>query len=174
MILLDALLAGIDALRTWRGAMLVQMQSMGFWRGKQFRAYREFSLAGAGTLTLRFVCAKDFLLTSQSLYVDDGAARLVVSTGGTPAGSWVAVPTVNAMFRIGIDPVTSNILTSGGSVTGGTEREVLRSDSGGGAGIGFDNRISGVRGLPAGTYYFTITATGTTTGMYSFEYEELD
>lgn len=160
-----------ESLRTYKGAIMTTDQSMGFWEGKQFRMYQLFS----ANTQIRFTCARDFLLTAQTLYVDNGEATLTVKTGATPTGVWTAVPSVIAKNRIGMNPVPLNVVEVGGAWTGGTEREVIRADSGGGQGVGFENRLPpGGRGLPAGTYYFDITVVGTTAGIYSFEWEELD
>lgn len=159
-----------QTVRTFEGAMMTTDQNMGFWAGKQFRMYRLFAAA----TQLRFVCARDFLLTAQTLYVDDGSATLTVKTGATPSGVWTPLSTVIAKNRIGMNPVPLNIIEAGGTFTGGTEREVIRADTGVGPGVGFENRLPpGGRGLPAGTYYFDIAVTGTTAGIYNFEWEEL-
>ncbi len=159
------------SLRSFRGAQMTSDQNMGFWEGRQFRMYRVF----IANTQLRFTCARDFLLTAQTLYVDDGLATLTVKTGSTPSGTWVPLTSVIAKNRIGMSPVPLNVIEAGGTFTAGTEREVIRSDSGAGAGVGFENRLPpGGRGLPAGTYFFDIVVTGATAGIYNFEWEELD
>ena len=160
-----------ESVRSFRGAAFTSDQNMGFWQGKQFRMYKVFN----ANTQLRFVCAKDFLLTAQTLYVDNGEATLTVKTGATPSGVWTPLASIIAKNRIGMNPVPVNIVEGGGTFTGGTEREVIRADSGNGAGVGFENRLPpGGRGLPAGTYYFDIVITGITAGIYNFEWEELD
>ena len=159
-----------ESLRTFRGALLVQLQSMGLWEGKQFRMYRVFSAA----TQLQFVAARDFILSDQTLYVDDGLAQVRILTGATPAGTFTDVTTQTGKNRLGnVTYVQLNKVQAGGTFTGGTERELFRADSGGGAGVAFSNVSQNVRILPAGTYYFDITVTGATAGIYSFEWEEL-
>ena len=160
-----------ESVRSYRGAMMVYFQSMGFWRGRQFRVYSRIT----ANTQFRFTCTRDFLLTAQSLYCDDGRVEVQILTGSTPSGVWTAIPTVNAKNRIGMSPVPLNTPEVGGSFTGGTERELIMSDSGAGQGIGLGNILLGDRGLPAGTYFFQATVMGATVNaLYSFEWEELD
>lgn len=159
-----------ESFRTFRGALMSTLMTMGLWDGKQFRQYRAFSAA----TQLRFVAATDFILTGQTLYCDNGLAQVRVLTGATPAGTWADTPTQQAKNRLGtVTYVQQNKMQAGGTFTGGTERELFRSDSGGGQGVSFSNVDGNPRVLPAGTYYFDITVTGTTDGIYSFEWEEL-
>lgn len=151
-------------------ALLVHDQTSGFREKRQFRAYKEFS---ANTV-IKFVALKPFYLAFQSLWTGQGAARMVVTTGGTESGTFVPVPTKFCKYLLDGPVDGSTTLSTGGSVTVGTEREVLRADSGtSGGGTGSTSTGGGERALPAGTYYFTITVTGTTSGMYALEWEEL-
>lgn len=169
MIGLNARLNASETLRSLGGALFVQDQSRGFAEKRQFRAYREF----AANTTLKMVFAKPFYLTYQSLWTGQGAARMVVSTGGTESGTFTAMPTKFCKWLLD-GPVAGNTtITAGGTVTLVNEREVLRADSGtNGGGVGSENTLGNTRALPAGTYYFTITVTGTTSGMYALEWEE--
>lgn len=158
-----------ETLRSIGGALFVQEQTRGFSEQRQFRAYREFS----ANTTIKMVFSKPFYLTAQSLWTGQGAARLVISTGGTESGSFVAMPTKFCTWLLDGEVVGNTVCTVGGSVTVGNEREVLRADSGTGGGApGNGTELNSRRALPAGTYYFTIVVTGTTVGMYSLEWEE--
>lgn len=160
-----------ESFRSFRGASMVVMQSMGLWTGRQFRMYFPFAAASQ----IRFVSAVDFILTHQLLYCDDGQAQVRILTGSTPVGTFTDIATQAGKNRLGTNTyVQLNKVQSGGTFTGGTERELIRSDSGAGQGISFSNIEENARVLPAGTYYFDITVTGTTAGIYSFEWEELD
>lgn len=163
----DTLTGKLESLRSSRGA-LVNKDEIALLEGRSFRAYREFS----ANVTLKAVFTKPFRLTQQTLWTGQGAARVVVSTGGTESGTFTAIPTkFNKNTQTG--GVGATTISAGGTVTGGTEREVLRSDSGtAGGGVGSPNLLDGDRMLAAGTYYITITITGTTTGMYSLEWVE--
>lgn len=160
----------IQGVLSENGSLLVTEQTAGFYAKRQFRAYREFS----ANTTIKFAAAKPFLLTAQRLWTGQGAARIVISTGGTESGTFTVVPTKFCKYLLD-GPVAGNtVVSAGGTVTLGTEREVLRSDSAStGGGSGNSDSMVNTRALPAGTYYMTITVTGTTTGMYALEWEEL-
>lgn len=168
----DVLTGRAQSQAMFDGAQLVSGQSRGFFLGKTYRMYKEFT---ANTV-LRVVATKPFILTAQSLYVDTGAARAMVVAGGTAGGTFTALPTV--FGKNGNVPSTPDIvITQGGTVTGGTEREVLRSAAGSGSLLGGSpsGSVSGagsMRMLPAGTYFISIVVTGSTSGLYSIEYEE--
>lgn len=151
------------------GALMTTEQTRGFVEKRQFRAYKEFT----ALTVIKMVFAKPFYLTAQSLWTGQGAARLVVSTGGVEGGTFVALPTKFCKWLLDGAIVGNTTVTTGGTVTIVNEREVLRADSGTtGGGAGNGTELQGHRALPAGTYYFTITPTGTTSGMYSLEWEE--
>lgn len=154
----------------WRGMQLVCGLSRSLFEKRQFRAYREFTTS----TVLKFEATHPFLLTYQSLWTGQGAARVVVSTGGTEGGTFTAIPTKFCKYLLDGAVAGGTVVSAGGTHTGGSEREVLRSDSSSaGGGQGNKNTLGGERILPAGTYYMDITVTGTTSGMYAVEWEEL-
>jgi hypothetical protein len=156
----------------WRGMQLICGLTRGLFEKKQFRAYVEFN----ATTTLKFTAAKPFMLTHQALWTGTGAARCVITTGSTESVAFGGTLATKFCKNLLDGAVAGNVVIgTGGTVTGGNEREVLRSDSSSaGGGSGNQNVLGGERLLPAGTYYMTITVTGTTSGMYSLEWEELD
>ncbi|WP_369952103.1 hypothetical protein [Ralstonia syzygii] len=163
----------------------VDEEPIGFWAGKMFRAYYEFSIAAGGNRSFRFISPINFILTSQRLDVDDGGVRMAAYTGTiTPSGSWTPVP------QIGVNRSTERPLPgytnqctieTGGTFTGGTEVDVLRARgnaSGGllGSGVNVGQAHATERALPAGTYYIRLDAlagvAGTSLGIYSISWEE--
>ena len=165
----DASTGRQDAEATFRGSSLTLVESPGLFQARTYRAYREFT----GATVLKFTATKPFMLTAQKLYVDTGAARAEILVGSTPTGTLAALPTKfgkNGVYSPQPTPdVVIEVLT--GTIAGGTSREVMRVNSGGGAGAVVD--LSGYRVLPAGTYWISISVTGSTSGVYSIEYEEL-
>lgn len=158
-----------DSAATFQGAALTLDATPNLFKAKSFRAYREFT----ASTVLRFTASTPFLLTIQRLNVDSGAARATITVGSTPTGTFAPLPT-----RFSKNGVTSpqptpdvaiDVLT--GTITGGTEREVIRVNSG--AGAGAVSELTGVRLLPAGTYWINIVVTGSTSGLYAIEYEEV-
>lgn len=159
----------IESLRSLGGALFVQDQTRGFAEKRQFRAYKRF----AANTTLKMVFAKPFYLTYQKLWTGAGAAVMTITTASTEGGVWVDMPTKACKWLLD-GPVTGfTTITTGGTIAGGNEREVLESDSGtGGNANGNGDDLASRRALPAGTYYFNIVVTGTTRGQYSLEWEE--
>lgn len=156
---------------SWRGTQMMLQLTRGFFERKQFRAYKEFT----GNTVLKMVFAKPFFLHSQVLYTDVGAARVTISTGGVESGVWVDMPTKFGKYLIEGPVAGSTTVTTGGTVTIGNEREVMRVSCGtGGNSATAATTLSSIRALPPGTYYATITVTGTTTGIYSIEWEEIE
>lgn len=159
----------VETLRSLGGALMVQDQTRGFAEKRQFRAYKQFSTNTA----IKMVFAKPFYLTFQRLWTGAGAAVLTITTGSTEGGVWVDMPTKACKWLLDGPVAGSTTITTGGTITGGNEREVLESDSGtGGNANGNGADLAARRALPAGTYYFNIVVTGTTRGQYSLEWEE--
>lgn len=151
------------------GAMCVTDKSAALFGKRTFRMFHEFAAA----TVVKFVIATNFYLTSQRLWTGQGAARLVITTGGTEGGTFSPVATKFCLNTVGGDSAGATTITAGGTLTGGTTREVLRSDSAtAGGGSGNSDTVASRRYLAAGTYYFVIGVTGTTAGMYSLEWEE--
>ena len=154
----------------------------GFFAGKMFRTYREFSVPTIGpAVYLRFTSPVDFILWQQSLEVDLGGIRLEVFTGATPSGTWTLVPPVGVNRMVSRPQpyyaAQAGIYT-GGTFTGGTEVDLLRARcasqtvSASNVGVGQDNE----RGLPAGDYYIKLSplagTNDTAVGIYRIIWEE--
>lgn len=161
----------VETLRSLGGALLVQEQTRAFAEKRQFRAYHRFT----ANQSLKMVFSKPFYLTFQRLWTGAGAAVLTIkknpTTEATPYST--AFTTKSCKWLLDGPVAGFTTITSGGSITGGDEREVLESDSGtGGNANGNGSDLAARRALPAGTYYFDIVVTGTTKGTYSLEWEE--
>lgn len=157
--------------RLFRGAQLTTDMSLGLWQKKQFRAYREF----VANTTLVMVCSTPILLTYQSLFLTSGIARAVISTGDTPTGVPSQLFTKYCKNTIDGAVAGNTSISTLTSSTGGGQREVLIAAAGTGVGLGNQHLpMGGPRLLAAGTYYINIVVTGSTSGMYSLEWEELD
>ena len=170
MRILDRVTNLLGSLRGRLGVQHVDNVAPGLWEGHAFRAYTEFN---ANTV-VRFVADTPFALDAQSLLALEGEARVVIVTGGTPGGSFTAVPTHFNKKLIGTPIAPTFTVGIGGTHTGGNEREVLMVKAGtGGQAVAVQTLSQGKRLLPAGTYYMRITVTGTTRGMYALEYDQL-
>lgn len=161
-----------EALTSFRGSLMTSTdESKALWDKKRWRFYHEFN----ADVTLKFTSTKDFILQFQQLTTFSGSCRAVIKTGGTEGGSFdTPVTTIFNKNTIGGEPASPFTVLSGGTQTGGTEREVLRSDSGTGGGVASLGTAVGWRLLPAGTFYIFLDTSGTPSGQYNLEVEELD
>lgn len=151
------------------GAQAYTDLSKAFLEGRSYRMFKEFT---ADTV-IRITATGPFLLTAQNLYVDAGQARVTISVDPTTdTGTWATLATKyqkNGTVLASFDHVT---VEEGGAITGGVVRETLRVNAS--VFIGSAAQLQGKRLLPAGTYYITIDVTGTTSGIYSIEYDVLE
>ena len=160
--------------------MRVDVGQTGFFEGREFRTFREFSIASGASLFIKLTSPVDFILFEQSLTVDAGSVRFTALTGATEATPFNTALPVIGKNRMTARPepfyVAQVAASTGGTVTGGTIIEVSRvvaanstaqhSTVGGAA--------QSERGLPAGAYYLRIEniGNGTATGVYSLFWEE--
>jgi hypothetical protein len=152
------------------GSLCVTDKDEPLFAKRKFRVYHEFT---ANTV-IRMVVTSDFYLTYNRIWTGQGACRLRIVSGGTPAGTFTPIATKFCLNTVGGDAPGQAVFSVGGTHTGGTEREVLRADSstaGGGSGNN-DSAIS-TRYLQSGTYYFECVVTGATQAMWNMEYEEV-
>lgn len=168
----------------------VDVGQTGFFEGREFRSYFEFSadagtsLAVGATRYFRFTCPVDFILQGQTVEVDKGGVRLRAFINATGSGVWTTVPIVaknrspaRRQFKTGYY-VGQATFDTGGSFTGGTEVDVLRartaSQTVAAANVGASQ--DDVRYLPAGTYYLImqplVGVNDTSEGIYSLSWEE--
>ena len=166
----NALTGKAESARSINGQLLTSPDGLALTEKRAFRLYREFS----ANFVLKVVFTTPFYLTAQKLWTGQGACRVVISTGGTEGGTFVALPSKFPLNTADGATSTATTATQNGTITGGTEREVIRVDSGtAGGGAGNVDALGGRRKLAAGTYYFSGVITGTTQGLYAFEWEEI-
>lgn len=155
---------------SFEGSLSITERSAALYGKRKFRMYKEFTT----NTSIKIVAIKPFHLLNQSLWLSSGEARLAVTADGTEGGTFAALPTVFNLNTVGAVVAPTSTITTGGTHTGGTEREVLRAASSatGSHNSGTGSTSEGIRYLAAGTYYLDIVVTGTTVGMYSLEWEE--
>lgn len=156
----------------------------GFFAGRFFRSYVEAVIPVAGPpVSFRFTSPLDFILWVQELTLTQGALRLEIFTGATPAGTWTQLPVigVNRMAQRPQPYYTAQCtVETGGSFTGGTSVDLVlvrtSSANNSAQNVG-DNTTE--RGLPAGVYFgrFSTLTGGLTVNdaaqmVYSIVWEE--
>ena len=162
----------------------------GFFEGREFRAYFEFSaeagtsLAVGATRNFRFFSPVDFVLQEQTLEIDAGGVRLQAFINATDTGGWSPVTVVEKnrsparrQFPSGYY-VGQATMDTGGTFTGGTQVDVirLRGSSQTVTASNVEASQDSVRYLPAGTYFLRLQPlTGVndaSQGIYSISWEE--
>lgn len=155
----------------------VENASTAFWEGREFRMANEFSIASGATLVYKFLAPVDFVLTLQTLTVDNGSIRLGAVAGGSEGGTFTNITTFGKN-RLASTPTYIKQITilSGGTHTGGTESEVVRlvSNGQGNSSQTIGQSIDTQRALPAGTYYLRLNnfGNGVATGVLALAWEE--
>lgn len=153
----------------------------GFFEGREFRTFAELSIASGATFVMKVVSPINFILSSQTIDIDDGTLRFAAVAGaGTEGGSFSTTHTSIGKNRMTERPspyYTSQIvITSGGTHTGGTEVEVIRIKAAGATSqtTTVSSSSDESRGLAAGTYYlrFQNTGAGSIAGVYTIWWEE--
>lgn len=168
----------------------VDVGQTGFFEGREFRSYFEFSvdagtsLAVGATRYFRFSSPVDFILQSQIIEVDKGGVRIRAFTGATDGGGWSDVPIIaknrspeRRQFPSGYY-VGQATFSTGGTFSGGTEVDVLRartaSQSVSASNVGAVQDAA--RYLPAGTYFLIMQplagVNDASEGTYSLSWEE--
>lgn len=145
----------------------VDIAQTGFFDGREFRTFKELNIAAFGVYVIRAVVPIDIILFGLNVTINSGDLRLETLVGGAPGGSFsetlpifgannmAGAPNREAPFYV---PVT--VLTAGGTLTGGTQLDVLRlkvnAITGQAATVGIGPTDE--RGVAANTYYFRLTS----------------
>lgn len=160
----------------------VDNEKTSFNRGRQFRSFKELSLASGAIVYARFTAPVQFVLFDQNLAVDAGGIKLTAWLDATPSGTFnTAWPILGKNRRLDrekpyYEPQIA--IADGGTFTGGTLVDVLRAAVGGQGNQAVASGGGGIhdeRGLPAGTYWLkfeNIAGLTTSTGTYSLWWEE--
>ncbi len=149
-----------------------------FWQGQNFRSFYEFSIAQGATQVVRVTVAVNSEVSSQRLSVDAGSIRLASASGGTPGGTWTTVAGQFPVNQMTDTPVyaKTTLIDTGGTHTGGTERDLLRvvSNLQGNSASTIGAAIGNTRGLAPGVYYVRLQNIGTVTatGVYYLDWSE--
>lgn len=151
----------------------------GFWAGREFRVFEEFSIAAGTSKVWRMdATTVQFVLQSITCQLWENRARFeLLSAGGTESGT----------FNVPVQPRRTNLMTSadltylgqvsvstGGGYTGGTVTEATELNTGTGSGRHIEI-ISDVKpyGVTFGTYYIRVTSlAGTARGAINVRWEE--
>lgn len=157
----------------------VDVAQTGFFAGREFRTFKEFSAATTSTYVIKIVTPINVILFEFGLEIEAGTIRIETISGGSPVegGSFSEnLPRIpaNTMTEKPQPPYATQIsLTAGGTLTGGTVIDVLRAkaadNSNFAASVGAE--AGAERGVQPGTYYWRASMTGFV-GVIKARYEE--
>lgn len=152
-----------------------------FFLGESFRTFYDYSLATSASTTIQFSRATNVIIQSISLTCDGGSVKLEVYRDPTPAGTFnVALPIIpkNEMSSIpSPEYVSQSTLLTGGTISGGTLRDILRIVAPTATAQSFTAGSSeeskrGVLEDTVGYYRITNLGNSTVTGILRIEWEE--
>lgn len=165
---------------TTKQRLRVDVGEAGYFEGRQFRTFKEFSIASGATYTIKFVVPINVILLAQDVELDDGSLRITNTVGGTPAGTFSeTLPVIpkNTMTERPLPLYTPVVVvTAGGSVSGFTpldiHRVVAATATAQQSTVG--NLVGDDRGIGANTYHvlYQNFGSGAATGCLHFFWEE--
>lgn len=156
----------------------VDVGQTGFFAGREFRTFYEFSIASGATQVIKVVSSVDTILQMFSAELDLAELRLELRYGGTEGGTFnTALP----IFKTNQMTTASNYASQvtmavGGTHTGGTLVDIMTLISG--ANPNKATASSGKEDLPqgfaAGTFYIKLINTdgNTAIGVFKAQWEE--
>lgn len=154
----------------------VDVAQTGFFAGREFRTFKEWTTATTATYVIKAVVPLDIILFELNVQPDEGAVRVETLVGGVEGGTFdESLPafSTNTMTEKPQPPYVNQVaLTAGGTLTGGTLLDPLRAKTSGNSNFASSvGATAAERGVGPGTYYFRITLTGFI-GTFKARWEE--
>lgn len=150
-----------------------------FFTGYQFRTFHEFSIPTGTSTYLKVDVPVNTVLWTVHLSVDAGGIRLGTYAGGTPSGVFTPITSLpkNTMSTVPSPTyVRQNVISTGGTFTGGTLIDVIRVVTSGATAqqTSVGSSPFSERGVGIGTYYWKLEniSNGTSTGVFNTFWEE--
>lgn len=153
-----------------------------FFLGRQFRAFKEFSIPTGTSLVIQVVPTIPVILMDAHINIDNGWLKIDTVAGGTPGGTFTPESTIFNLnnMPVGLDKAEAYAATatvsSGGTVTGGVLLDTIRlkvaNNSNFGASVNSAEDLP--RGVSPGTYYYVLQNLGpdTATGVWRIAWED--
>lgn len=158
--------------------MRVDVGQTGFFAGREFFSFLEFSIPTGQSICIKVVSNVDAILYDFSASIDLAAIRVSLTTGGTESGTFsTTLPSIKTNSMTSASAYASQVsMSSGGDHTGGTDIYVIRVVAGANANHSTATAASNDYpfGFPAGTYYIKIENTdgNDAAGVFKARWEE--
>lgn len=157
----------------------VDVGQTGFFAGREFRIFDEFSLSSGATQVWEFdLSLVQVIMQHIAVQLWDGAARFEILTeGGTVGGTFgttLVQRRTNRMTTANLSYASQAIIKTGGTYTGGTLTESTELDTAVGSGHHHE-AANDMRpyGVPVGKYYLKVIAgTSAVRGSINVRWEE--
>lgn len=155
----------------------VDVAQTGFFAGREFRTFKEWTVATTATYVIKAVVPVNIILFNLSISLDEGSARIETLAGGTEGGVFGETLPIFGRNTMSDRPAPFYapvvVLTAGGTLTGGTLLDPLRAKTDANTNQAFSVGASNgdERGVGLGTYYFRVTLTGAI-GVFKAWWEE--
>ena len=164
----------------------VDLGRTGFFEGREFRTFYEYSVPSGRSVYLRATVPLNIILFSTSLTLDADKTRvgssaskmrMSLSAGGTEGGTWSPVAVFPKNTMTDRPTYTGQVqIESGGTHSGGTLLDVVRllSETAGSRESTVGGQVSDERGVGPGVYYYRLENIDgqTATGVFSAFWEE--
>lgn len=156
----------------------VDVGQTGFFAGREFRTFYEFSIASGATKVIKVVSTVDTILQTFGAELDLAELRVELRVGGTEGGTFnTALPILKSNTMSTASDYSSNItMNVGGTHTGGTLVDLLTLISGANANKAISSSATEElpQGFSAGTFYIKLINTdgNTANGIFRARWEE--
>lgn len=155
----------------------VEQARTSFYQGKEFRTFKEWTVATTATYVIKAVVPINIILLELDIQIEEGQIRIETVVGGTAGGTFSETLPIFSTNNMTEKPqpayVNMTVLTAGGTHTGGTVLDVLRTKTSGNSqhsgSVGANGGAE--RGVSPNTYYFRITLTAAI-GTFKARFEE--
>lgn len=159
----------------------VDVGQTGFFAGREFRTFKELNIAASATYVVKAIVPINTILFGLSVSIESGHLRLATVAGGTPGGTFSETLPVLGRNNMSERPTPfytpQVVLTAGGTLTGGTEIDVIRlkvnNNTNQAVTVGAEGGDE--RGVAAATYHFrlqNLSASDAILGVFSARWEE--
>jgi hypothetical protein len=150
-----------------------------FYAGREFRTFKEFEIAPAGSYNIKVVAEKDTIVYQFGCDIQSGEIKIELVTGGTEGGSYTTEIPVFPTNSMSFTPQVATAITmnANGTHSGGTVVDLLYANA------GAENKAVQAtatedypQAFAAGTFYIRIINTSTTNvtakGIFRARWEE--
>lgn len=158
--------------------MRVDVGQTGFFAGREFRTFYEFSIPSGTTQVIKVIAPINTIVQTFAFELDLAELRVELRAGGTESGTFgTSLPILAANSMSTASGYTHQVtMAIGGSHTGGTVYDLLKLYSGANQNKAIQSTASEnlPQGFPASTFYISMQNTdgNTATGIFRARWEE--